>query len=248
MKLPGSFFLNIYILVLAALLFIPLLGTVHLFDWDEANFAESAREMLVTGNYFNVQINFQTFWEKPPLFMWLQALSMHFFGVNEYAARFPNAIVGVMTLLIIFNIGKKEFDKRFGLLWVIAYAGSILPHFYFKSGIIDPVFNLFIFLGLYQLSRLTDFDKTHKERRTRRAALAGLYIGLAVLTKGPVAFLIIWLCIVMYFLVKRSLRVISFKELMIFTIIVGCLSFGWFGVGLIKDGPYFLVSFIQYQI
>ncbi|MEI9934823.1 MAG: hypothetical protein WDM71_08225 [Ferruginibacter sp.] len=34
------------IAILAALLFIPFLGHVHLFDWDEINFAESAREMI----------------------------------------------------------------------------------------------------------------------------------------------------------------------------------------------------------
>lgn len=48
----------------AAILFIPFLGQVHLFDWDEVNFAECAREMLVTKNYLRVQIDFQPFWEK----------------------------------------------------------------------------------------------------------------------------------------------------------------------------------------
>ena len=72
------------ITVLAALFFLPFLGHVHLFDWDEINFAECAREMLITGDYLRPQINYAPFWEKPPLFIWFQAISMHFFGVNEY--------------------------------------------------------------------------------------------------------------------------------------------------------------------
>ncbi len=64
------------IALLAAILFIPFLGHVHLFDWDEINFAESAREMMRTGDYFAVQINYQRFWEKPPLFFWMQVLGM----------------------------------------------------------------------------------------------------------------------------------------------------------------------------
>ena len=56
-------------------LFVPFLGQVHLFDWDEINFAEAAREMIVTGDWLNVQINYEPFWEKPPLFIWLQACS-----------------------------------------------------------------------------------------------------------------------------------------------------------------------------
>jgi 4-amino-4-deoxy-L-arabinose transferase-like glycosyltransferase len=60
----------------AALVFVPMLGWVQLFDWDEVNFAEAAREMLLTGQWTYVQIDFQPFWEKPPLFIWMQALSM----------------------------------------------------------------------------------------------------------------------------------------------------------------------------
>ena len=136
------------ITVLACLLFLPFLGGVHLFDWDEINFAECAREMLATGNYLQVQIDFEPFWEKPPLFIWMQAAAMHLFGVNEFAARFPNAICGIVTLSFLFFIGKKLHGRTFGWLWVMAYAGSILPHLYFRSGIIDPWFNLFIFSSL----------------------------------------------------------------------------------------------------
>lgn len=138
----------LFVAVLSALFFLPFLDNVHLFDWDEINFAECAREMLVTGEYLRPQINFAPFWEKPPLFIWFQAISMHFLGVNEYAARLPNALCGITTLLVIYHLGKRLYDKTFGWLWVLAYIGSILPHLYFKSGIIDPWFNLFIFLSL----------------------------------------------------------------------------------------------------
>ncbi|MEI8103159.1 MAG: glycosyltransferase family 39 protein, partial [Chlorobium sp.] len=135
------------IVFFASLLFIPGLGMVHLFDWDELNFAESAREVLVSGNYFTVQINFEPFWEKPPLFIWMQALSMKLFGINEFAARLPNALCGITTLLVLFNAGRRVKDSRFGLLWMLLYLSSVLPFFYFRTGIIDPWFNLFIFLG-----------------------------------------------------------------------------------------------------
>ncbi|MBK8051835.1 MAG: hypothetical protein IPK35_00800 [Saprospiraceae bacterium] len=65
------------------------LGHVHLFDWDEINFAESAREMIHTGNYLSVQINYQPFWEKPPLFFWMQAISMKFLVSMSLPQGFP---------------------------------------------------------------------------------------------------------------------------------------------------------------
>ncbi|MBK6904797.1 MAG: glycosyltransferase family 39 protein [Saprospirales bacterium] len=137
------------LVLLGALFFLPFLGGVHLFDWDEINFAECAREMILTGNYGQVQIDFKPFWEKPPLFIWMQALSMQLWGVGEYAARFPNAVCGMLTLALLYRMGNHLHGKPFGWIWGMAYFGSLLPHLYFKSGIIDPWFNLFIFLGLY---------------------------------------------------------------------------------------------------
>ena len=55
---------KLLLVLIAALLFIPFLGNVPLFDWDEINFAESAREMLISGNYLQIQIDYQAFAEK----------------------------------------------------------------------------------------------------------------------------------------------------------------------------------------
>ncbi len=54
-------FAIIFLIIISGLLFIPFLGNVHLFDWDEINFAEIAREMVISNNYFEPQINFQVF-------------------------------------------------------------------------------------------------------------------------------------------------------------------------------------------
>ncbi|MEO7120430.1 MAG: glycosyltransferase family 39 protein, partial [Ginsengibacter sp.] len=199
-KLQSKTYLTIIILS-GIIFFIPFLGKVHLFDWDEINFAESAREMIVTGNYHRVQINFQPFWEKPPLFFWLQAGCMKLFGINEFAARLPNAIFGIITLVTLFIIGKKYKSPRFGFIWAISYLGTFLPHLYFKSAIIDPVFNYFIFLGVYFMFR--DLSNLHSKKGLLYPALAGLFIGLSTLTKGPVGLLIFLIAFFAYFIFTR---------------------------------------------
>ena len=78
----------LFLILTGIVAYVPFLGAVHLFDWDEVNFAESAREMLVTGNFFRVQIDFVPFWEKPPFFFWLQAFAMKLFGVSERQRQF----------------------------------------------------------------------------------------------------------------------------------------------------------------
>lgn len=264
-----------YLLIigLGILFYIPFLGTTHLFDWDEINFAESAREMIVTKNYAIVQINYQPFWEKPPLFFWLQVLSMQVFDVfnpdgyfsPEFGARFPNAVVGIITLLVLYTIGKKLHNSKFGLLWVLGYVGSLTPHLYFKSGIIDPTFNLFIFLGIWftskifnssvansnlpSLSENATFKSPHEKRKN--VFLAGFFIGLAVLTKGPVGGLIWGITIFLFWGLNRfnikwlSQKLKALLSIILWAVLIACL---WFGLSIYQSGWSLFVEFIQYQI
>jgi 4-amino-4-deoxy-L-arabinose transferase-like glycosyltransferase len=232
------------IVIIAAVAFIPFLGHVHLFDWDEINFAESSREMIVTGDYSRVMVGFQPFWEKPPLFFWMQAVAMHVFGINEFSARLPNAIFGIITLLSLYYMGKRERNEQFGILWALSYFASLLPHLYFKSGIIDPVFNYFIFTGVYFLYR-TMHEPISK---LRHAIFAGGLIGLAVLTKGPVGLLIPLLSFISIIALYRFKLWPRLKDVLVFTFMILVVSSAWYGLEIIKNGPWFLVEFIKYQL
>lgn len=254
---------QLFIAIAAALLFIPFLGGVHLFDWDEINFAESAREMIAGKDYLNVQIQFKPFWEKPPLFIWIQVLSMKAFGINEFAARFPNAVCGIITLLLIYNIGASLFDSRFGAWWAAAFAGSILPHFYFRSGIIDPWFNLLIFIAIWFFIKLHEADKklTEKEKFCF-SALWGVFTGLAILTKGPTALLIIGLVAAIAYLpwllqrlnlrkptaANKPLFRLRFFDLLIFLIFTILVGGSWFFIQFLNGNSDMVWKFISYQI
>lgn len=235
---------TILITILGALLFIPFLGASHLFDWDEINFAECAREMIVSGDYLTVQINYQPFWEKPPLFIWMQVLSMKMFGINEFAARFPNAICGIFTLIALFIAGKRLKNDKFGLIWVFVYVGSVLPHFYFKSGIIDPWFNLFIFLGIYFFYLFLNTEV----KRNKMLVWSAIFIALAVLTKGFVA-LLLFLIVGFVFLVWNKFRMrISFKQILLYIAIFLLVGGSWFMVQILSGNYQTMVDFIVYQI
>lgn len=233
---------HILLSVLGVLFFIPFLGGVHLFDWDEINFAESAREMLLTGNFWQVQVNFEPFWEKPPLFFWLQALSMKLFGVHEFAARLPNALVGIVSLNILYRTGRKYASDATGRWWALVYMASITPQFYFHSGIIDPLFNLFIFLTvvhLYQTS-LRDGLKTWLK--------AGILLGLAVLTKGPAAGLVVLLILLVMWVRNGYKLWFSFLNFLLFGIVTLTVASIWFLPEIIRNGFGFLSNFVAYQL
>ena len=239
-------FYPLLIVISAIFFFIPFLGSVHLFDWDEINFAESAREMIVSGNFSRVQIDFHPFWEKPPLFFWMQALSMKLFGINEFAARFPNAVIGIFSLITLYFIGKRLYDEKFGLLWALAYLGSFLPHLYFKSGIIDPFFNYFIFLSVIFLAKSIREDGESKG--LRYAFFAGISIGLATLTKGPVGILIEGISVFVYWATLKFKKISEWKNILVFSISCLVIASLWFVPEMINNGFWFIREFLKYQV
>jgi hypothetical protein len=174
----------------------------------------------------------------------MQATAMHLFGINEFSARLPNAIFGIITLLTLFYIGKKERGEQFGLLWVLLYFASLLPHLYFKSGIIDPVFNYFIFTGVYYLYKTMN-ESTLK---LRHAIYAGGLIGLAVLTKGPVGLLIPILSFIAIIALYRFKLWPRLKDVLVFAFMILLVSSAWYVLEIIKNGPWFLVEFVKYQV
>lgn len=233
--------------LLGALFFIPFLGGLHLFDWDEINFAEIAREMVVSGDWLKMQINYEVFTEKPPLFFWLQAASMSIFGVGDFAARFPNAILGAIVLPYLFWLGKKLLDARFGFLWALSWFGSILPFIYFKSGLIDPLFNFFIFNGIFFLIlahwKEGGIRSSFRISKLSALLLGGAFIGLGILTKGPVAYLLVFLTFGVMTLIGRfafPVKVINFIKFSLSALGVFML---WFAVDLIIRGPEFIIEF-----
>lgn len=239
---------QVMLAIAGAFLFLPFLGKVHLFDWDEINFAECAREMIAAKQYFLVTINYLPFWEKPPFFIWMQALSMKLFGVSDYAARLPNAICGIATILLLYNVGTRLKNKRFGLFWVLAYVGSLLPHFYFKSGIIDPWFNFFIFLGVYFFMRFQLHKKNIMPGKTWYFAMSAFCIGVAMLTKGPVAFLVFSITAFIYWLLEKRRAIISIPQALVYLIVLFTAGGIWFALEVATGHWETIKQFFEYQV
>lgn len=235
----------LFILLYSLVFLLPFSGSVHLFDWDEIIFAEAAREMNITGDFLTVTINYAPFWEKPPGFIWLQALSMKLFGINEFAARFPNLLCGFLTLLSLYLAGRKVQGERFGMLWALSYGTAILPFFYFRTGIIDPWFNLLIFQGFSFF--IFYLHSTGPRKKHLHAGLSAFFLGLAVLTKGPVAVLIFGLSFLVYLVMVRGRIGARLSHVLLFTGVLLLTGGSWFLVAILKGHMQVVQDFISYQ-
>jgi len=234
------------IIACTTLLLLPFLGSFNLFDTDETNYAESAREMITTGDYLTVQIDYEPFPEKPPLFFWLQVLSMKLFGINEFAARFPNLICGILSMVMLYYLGRQLYGHRFGMLWILSYGSAILPFFFFKSGIIDPWFNLFIFMGIARF--IFYLDPSRERNRIPNLIFSALFFGLATLTKGPVAIIIFLLCFFIFLIFRRFRITTSPAHVLLFSLVLIVTGGSWYMFQAIQGNTSMVRDFITYQL
>jgi 4-amino-4-deoxy-L-arabinose transferase-like glycosyltransferase len=128
---------------------------------------------------------------------------------------------------------------------VLAYAGSVLPFFYFKSGIIDPWFNLFIFLGVYFLM-LYAFPEN--KQKLRNIILAATFAGLAILTKGPVGFLLIALTGGVFLLWEKFKVKVRVMDVVTYFVVLALVGGSWFIVQIFTGNYDMVVDFIVYQV
>jgi 4-amino-4-deoxy-L-arabinose transferase-like glycosyltransferase len=159
-----------------------------LIDRDETRYAEIPREMLATGNWILPQLNFETYYDKPPMLYWLCAVSYKTFGVSEAAARYVPAGAALLVILATMWFASRTLGKQVGLLAGIVLLFSAGFTFTSRYLLLDGVLTLFVSLSLFSAYEAIRNRRLHVGWWTFSAVCCGL----AFLTKGPLA-IVLWL-------------------------------------------------------
>ncbi|MFS8808650.1 glycosyltransferase family 39 protein, partial [Synechococcus sp. R6-10] len=220
-------------------------GIPYLFDWDELIYASLARQMLASGDPLSLAINGEPFFEKPPLFFWLQALSMAVLGMNEGAARLPNAFAGGITVALLVGWGSCLGGMGFGCLWGILLLTGYLPLFFYKTGLIDPLLNLGMGVGLGSLWAAEEAWRAGYSGRRWRA-VGALALGLAVLAKGPVGLVLPLAIWILYKLWQRD-PPLRWGESLVFLSLAVAVPLTWLALEGVQRGPEWVEEFGRYQ-
>jgi len=147
---------------------------------DPVIYAALAKAMLRRGDWGTLYLGGQPFFEKPPLVVWLTALSFGTFGVATWSARLVGAVPGVLSCLVLARLGTFLAGPRVGVA-----AGAILaltPGFvrFANTLLLDPMMLLAALLGLLAVARAW-------ERGGTGLWWAGAWFGVAFLAKGALA-------------------------------------------------------------
>jgi 4-amino-4-deoxy-L-arabinose transferase-like glycosyltransferase len=195
------------VIAAAAFLLLVRLGGIDLWAPDEPRYAEIAEELrsLEHGpaDLVLLRLNGQIYTQKPPLYYWLAAAAGTPFGrVTEFAGRLPSALAGIGVVAITLWLGSRLFGRTAGIFGA-AVLLTVLDFSHFARRV-----QLDVLLTLCETIALAAFWRLDRGLGSPRRNAAALHaaMGLAVLTKGPVGFLVPVLVIVAFLAWEKRLR------------------------------------------
>ncbi len=208
----------------SAFLTLPNLGAPSLWDQDEGLNAEASREMMETGTWVIPTFNYQLRTAKPVMINWLQRISFETFGVGEWSARLPSVLAGWLSVLLIYELARRMFDRATGLLAGLVLAS--VAHFALLVHAATPDATLLAFTILaYLFFWIGHIDGSRSWWRPMAVAA-----GLAFLTKGPIAVLLPALVVIGYFAWNCELKRL-FDHRMLWAFLIFLLVAGpWYGL------------------
>ncbi len=239
--------------LLTLLLFIWDLGGIGLVDETPPLFAASARGMAESGDWLIPQVNGLPRYDKPPLVYWLMAALYCLPGhsrwdaLGSWSASLPSALASGATLLLVMLLlawWERRVLTRPQGLWLVAglfYGLSPLVMLWSRIGVSDSLLTALVAFAL-----LSSWWSCHSARIPWW--LCWLALGLATLTKGPVALVLFALAWGGCALLDRNLqdvcrRLQPLRGLLI-TLVVAA---PWYAGALWREGPAFAQSFFGYH-
>ena len=173
-------------LLLALVVGVAFHGTRGLTETSETRYAECAREMLVTGNWMEPQLEFQPHWTKPPVAYWCMAAGMRVFGANAWGARLPGVLALLVATWAVGAMGRRLWGLREGFVASLAFALGF-PLF----GAYVATTDIYLAAAETLAGAAFVFAATETDGAKRRWLACAMWAawGLAFLIKGPPALL-----------------------------------------------------------
>lgn len=211
------------------------MGSYPLIDVDETRYVAMAKDMFHSKDFLTLYLNGEYFFEKPPLYFWLESLSFFVFNhVSEFTARFPVALTATFGVLITYAFSRKIVSRKYGLICALIMATSFEYVLLARVAILDMLLTVCItasvICGFYTL-----FCK--ESLRKYFWWLAYIFAGFGVLAKGVPGVLIPMASIFLAYFTARRLKEL-FKPLYL---IPGIIMF------LLVSLPWHIIMFKMYD-
>ena len=227
--------LLIYAAIAVALfvLYFMRLGSFPLVDADEPNYGRFAVEMAAGGDWLTPHYFGGLWFDKPPLFYWESAACVKLLGPNELACRLPSAILAVGLLGLVYLLASHDFGHRAGILSAMVMGTCLQQIVLAHAAVTDMTFVFCLTASLYAYRRW--FDSGGGER-IGWMTLCGGMMGLAMLTKGPVAIVLLGITFIIQLAWERQLRRLIGLDVLVGVLALVVVGFPWY-IAMLQAPP-----------
>jgi dolichol-phosphate mannosyltransferase len=214
-----------------------------LFEPDEGRRAEISREILCNHDWVICTLNHQPYYDKPPLFHWLVAVSFFCFGTSAAVARLVPALSALLTILAAFVLGRRLVGHRPAFLGALTLTLTGAYGFYGRLVGLDGTLTLFV-----TVSMLAAHEAVHKGRLCWRWwLLSAACCGLGVLTKGPVAVVLLGMPLVLHVSLSAGAHRPTLVQAAVFFVVVAAVNAPWVILVLLRDSALLYEFLVEHN-
>ena len=229
----------IVVLIAAAIFLGCIASPPALMDDVDSVQASIARNMLATGDWTTLHLDGVKYFEKPPLKYWLIALAFKVFGVHDYVARLPLALLDVLLCWLVFRIGAWAFSARAGFYAGLTIATCLGLFLFTRVLIPDSQLTFSITLALWSFLRALDPG----ENRPRLWGISfWATTSAAVLLKGLIGLLFPCGIAFVYLVLTKQLRIRQTWRKLIpgwGILLFLTIALPWHVLAILRNPPYF---------
>jgi 4-amino-4-deoxy-L-arabinose transferase-like glycosyltransferase len=220
------------------LLFCVGLGARPYLTPSEARYIEIPRQILASGDWLTPHINGVQYFEKPPLFYWLQAIFLSQ-GSNEFWGRIATVLVVTLTCLVTYATGRLLYGRACGLLAAGALATSVLGYGLSRIAMLDAPVSLFLTCSI------ASFIAAQKTGEKKFYYFMYAAAALAVMTKGLIGIVIPGLVIGSWIMLTGNWKILKSARLFTGTLLFLAIAAPWHILMAIKHPEFFDFYFIH---
>jgi 4-amino-4-deoxy-L-arabinose transferase-like glycosyltransferase len=224
-----------WLLLGLGLLYLVPTGLRPLSNPDEGRYVEIAREMVASGDWVSPRLNGLLFFEKPPLFYWLEASAVTAGGTNLWALRAWPIALALLGVAAVYGTGRTLWGRRAGWWAGWALGTSLLYYGLSQVIILDMAVSVFITWALCAFVLAVPAPPGGKRRLLCYALYASM--ALALLTKGLIGAVIPGAVIFLWLLLLNRWRELRHASLVSGVLLLLMLAVPWHILAALANPP-----------
>jgi Dolichyl-phosphate-mannose-protein mannosyltransferase len=192
---------NQFLKLFIAIALVYLTGTlVNVMDIDAAQYAAMSREMLESRRFLQVYEHGHDYLDKPPLTFWLSSLSMAIFGATNFGYKFPSLLFAFLGIYATYRFAKVFYSENIAKMAALVLASAQALFMMTNDCRTDTLLMGSVAFAFWHLA------EGFENNKWQHFLYGFVGIGLGLLTKGPVALLVLALAFSSHFIYKKQYK------------------------------------------